>query len=322
MRKNRKIAAAVGAVLLILIIMIAAAAIRNGYPLKAVYLEKEDGDGIFVNLTAEYPFTGTIPEGELYDEAGGEITEQDLNSGDVVNIYGNGIMAESYPAQYHGITKIERTEQANQTYIQEYGHYLDELFIEKDPSRLPYLNVCYSDELVSAAVMIPEALSCTWTYEENGESRTITTDAPHILQTEPTEVTKLSEPLKMELQFDENRRASSCFHGTIPFWGNIGTARSRSRRAHLWKCRKMRTEIRNSRHSRDAYIWCRDNGKTVLWIMDSGCRRNKYSAPAKRTITDNELSIKSGEKNIWKQLLYTEAAMERQKYMQRRWQRD
>ena len=130
MRKNRKIAAAVGAVLLILIIMIAAAAIRNGYPLKAVYLEKE--------------------EGELYDEAGGEITEQDLNSGDVVNIYGNGIMVESYPAQYHGITKIERTEQANQTYIQEYGHYLDELFIEKDPSRLPYLNVCYSDELVSA----------------------------------------------------------------------------------------------------------------------------------------------------------------------------
>lgn len=211
MRKNRKIAAAVGAVLLILIIMIAAAAIRNGYPLKAVYLEKEDGDGIFVNLTAEYPFTGMIPEGELYDEAGGEITEQDLNSGDVVNIYGNGIMAESYPAQYHGITKIERTEQANQTYIQEYGHYLDELFIEKDPSRLPYLNVCYSDELVSAAVMIPEALSCTWTYEENGESRTITTDAPHIRQTEPTEVTKLSEPLKMELQFDEKPESVQLF---------------------------------------------------------------------------------------------------------------
>ena len=211
MRKNRKIAAAVGAVLLILIIMIAVAAIRNGYPLKAVYLEKEDGDGIFVNLTAEYPFTGTIPEGELYDEAGGEITEQDLNSGDVVNIYGNGIMAESYPAQYHGITKIERTEQANQTYIQEYGHYLDELFIEKDPSRLPYLNVCYSDELVSAAVMIPEALSCTWTYEENGESRTITTDAPHILQTEPTEVTKLSEPLKMELKKDEKPESVQLF---------------------------------------------------------------------------------------------------------------
>ncbi len=218
MRKNRKIIAAVGIVLLILIIIMAAAAIRNhfmkdapsdrgkadaGQYLKAVYLEKEDGNSIFVNLTAEYPFTGTIPEGELYDEEGKKITEQDLNNGDVVNIYGNGIMAESYPAQYHGITKIERAEQANQKYIQEYGHYLDEFFIEKDPAQLPYLNVCYSDELASAAVMIPEAFSYTWTYEENGESRTITTDAPHILQTEPTEVTKLSEPLKMELQFDE-----------------------------------------------------------------------------------------------------------------------
>ena len=218
MRKNRKIIAAVGIVLLILIIIMAVAAIRNhfmkdapsdrgkadaGQYLKAVYLEKEDGNSIFVNLTAEYPFTGKIPEGELYDEEGKKITEQDLNNGDVVNIYGNGIMAESYPAQYHGITKIERAEQANQKYIQEYGHYLDELFIEKDPAQLPYLNVCYSDELASAAVMIPEAFSYTWTYEENGESRTITTDAPHILQTEPTEVTKLSEPLKMELQFDE-----------------------------------------------------------------------------------------------------------------------
>ena len=223
MRKN---IAAVGIVLLILIIIMAAAAIRNhfmkdapsdrgkadaGQYLKAVYLEKEDGNSIFVNLTAEYPFTGTIPEGELYDEEGKKITEQDLNNGDVVNIYGNGIMAESYPAQYHGITKIERTEQANQKYIQEYGHYLDELFIEKDPAQLPYLNVCYSDELASAAVMIPEAFSYTWTYEENGESRTITTDAPHILQTEPTEVTKLSEPLKMELQFDEKPESVQLF---------------------------------------------------------------------------------------------------------------
>lgn len=175
----------------------------NGQFLTAVYLQNDDGNSLFVNLAGEYPFTGTIPEEELCDEEGEKIKEQDLKNGDVVNIYGNGIMAQSYPAQYHGITKIERTEQANQKYIQEYGHYLDELFPEKDPSQLPYLNVCYTDELASVAVMIPEALSCSWTYEENGESTTITTDAPHILQTEPTEVTKLSEPMTMELEFDE-----------------------------------------------------------------------------------------------------------------------
>lgn len=225
MSKNRKLIVGAGVVLLVVIIL-AAAGIRtylmqdessdkswsdSGNTMQAVYLKKENGNSLFVNLDAEYPFTGTIPEGELYDEKGGKIREQDLKNGDVVNIYGNGIMAQSYPAQYHGITKIERTEQANQTYIQEYAHYLDELFPEKDPAQLPYLNVCYSDELASVVVMIPEALSYTWIYEENGESTTITTDAPHILQTEPTEVTKLSEPMAMELEFDEKPESVQMF---------------------------------------------------------------------------------------------------------------
>ena len=178
--------------------------VQGEYALKAVYLEKEDGNSIFVNLTEEYPFDGNIPEGELYDEDGEKITQEDLNSGDVLNIWGNGVIAESYPAQYNGITKMERTEQSNQEYIDQYGHYLEELFVEKDPSELPYLNVCYTDELAAAAVMIPDPLSYTWTYtEESGESRTITTDGAHVLHTEPVEVKKISEPMTMELYFDE-----------------------------------------------------------------------------------------------------------------------
>ena len=178
--------------------------IQGDYALKAVYLEKEDGNSIFVNLTDEYPFDGNIPEGELYDEDGEKITQEDLNNGDVLNIWGNGVIAESYPAQYNGITKMERTQQSNQEYIDRYGHYLEELFVEKDPSELPYLNVCYTDELADATVMIPDPLSYTWTYtDESGESRTITTDAAHVLQTEPVEVKKISEPMTMELQFDE-----------------------------------------------------------------------------------------------------------------------
>ncbi|OUN30835.1 hypothetical protein [Blautia sp. An81] len=178
--------------------------VQGEYALKAVYLEKEDGNSIFVNLTEEYPFDGNIPEGELYDEDGEKITQEDLNSGDVLNIWGNGVIAESYPAQYNGITKMERTEQSNQKYIDQYGHYLEELFVEKDPSELPYLNVCYRDELADAAVMIPDPLSYTWTYtDESGESRTVTTDGAHVLHTEPVEVKKISEPMTMELYFDE-----------------------------------------------------------------------------------------------------------------------
>ena len=209
----------IGVLLVTLVILVAANMLRNqfsseepqedtqiqgDYALKAVYLEKEDGNSIFVNLTDEYPFDGNIPEGELYDEDGEKITQEDLNSGDVLNIWGNGVIAESYPAQYNGITKMERTEQSNQEYIDKYGHYLEELFVEKDPSELPYLNVCYTDELADATVMIPDPLSYTWTYtDESGESRTVTTDAAHVLQTEPVEVKKISEPMTMELYFDE-----------------------------------------------------------------------------------------------------------------------
>ena len=49
--------------------------------------------------------------------------------------------------------------------------------------------------------MIPEPLGYTWTYtDESGESRTVTTDAAHVLQTEPVEVKNLSAPMTMELQ--------------------------------------------------------------------------------------------------------------------------
>ena len=210
----------IGIVLAALIIVAAAAGIRNQFrkevpqaqaqqlegenAMKAVYLQKEDGNSIFINLTDEYPFTGAIPQGELYDEDGEKITEKDLNNGDVLDIWGNGVIAESYPAQYNGITKVQRTEQANQKYIEEYSHYLEELFVEKDPSQRPNLNVCYTDDLAQVTVIIPDTLSYTWTYEDqNGESQTITTDGPHILQTESTEITKLSEPIQMELEFDE-----------------------------------------------------------------------------------------------------------------------
>lgn len=216
MSKKAKLIVGIGVALLILIVLVAAG-IRNhfmqdepadkpkadsGYTMQAVYLKKEDGNNIFVELENDMPFTGKIPQEELYDENGEKITEQDLNNGDVLNIYGNGIMAQSYPGQYNGISKIERTEQENHEYIEEYSHFLDEFFVEKEPSQRPELNVCYTDDLAAVTVMIPEALGYTWTYEENGEGNTITTDAPHILQTNPTEVTKLSEPMKMELMFD------------------------------------------------------------------------------------------------------------------------
>ena len=91
MKKNKILILSV-AVIILLIIIIAFS--RNKKQMQAVYLEKEDGNSIFVNLEAEYPFHGTVPEDAVYDESGKKITPDDLNNGDVVDIYGNGMIAE------------------------------------------------------------------------------------------------------------------------------------------------------------------------------------------------------------------------------------
>ena len=75
----------VGVILVTLIILVAANTLRTyfspeepqeeeqikgEYALKAVYLKKDEGNSIFVNLTDEYTFNGTISDGEFYDEEG------------------------------------------------------------------------------------------------------------------------------------------------------------------------------------------------------------------------------------------------------------
>lgn len=128
MREYKKRIAFIGLVLMVIVILAAAPIIWPRLrPMKAVYLENENGHSIFVELEDGLPFTGPIPQNKLYDENGKKISEKDLNNGDVVNIYGDGGMLDSYPAKYPGITKIEITEQTNQENIEKYGHILRDL---------------------------------------------------------------------------------------------------------------------------------------------------------------------------------------------------
>lgn len=80
------------------------------HTMTAVYLTDGEGSSLFVELATEMPFFSTVPEGELYDEEGSKMTAEDLKNGDVLELTGNGAIAQSYPAQYHGVTKMQRTE--------------------------------------------------------------------------------------------------------------------------------------------------------------------------------------------------------------------
>ena len=43
----------------------------------------------------------------ILDENGKQITWQELKRGNLLDIYGDGIMLESYPGQYPGVTRIK-----------------------------------------------------------------------------------------------------------------------------------------------------------------------------------------------------------------------
>ena len=60
-----------------------------------------DGEVLFVDQETGTPYYPTLPEGT-----------PELTAGNIVRVSGNGIMLESYPAQYPGITDVEVIEEA------------------------------------------------------------------------------------------------------------------------------------------------------------------------------------------------------------------
>lgn len=170
----------------------------------AVYLLEDDGNEMFVQLEPEMLFSGTIPEDEIYDENGSKISREDLKNGDVLEITGNGIIAESYPAQYHGIYKMRRIEKENAEYIEKYQGLLEQFIVKEDPKEIPYLDLSYRqpEAVVTAAVRTTGGY--TWSYEtKDGQTETIAADSPHILQWDRIDEMKISENTKMELLFSK-----------------------------------------------------------------------------------------------------------------------
>lgn len=143
--------------------------------IRAVYLKNDYGE-LFVNIEQESPFTGTIPQ-EIEDENGNALSAEDLKSGDVLEVYGNGIMLESYPGQYPGITKLVRVEQENREYQEKYQDVLDQFCPAPDLSQPPELSVNYRTEDAVVTVACGR-FGYSWQYEGNAQA----VDSIHVLQ--------------------------------------------------------------------------------------------------------------------------------------------
>ena len=55
---------------------------------------------------------------------------------------GDGIMLNSYPGQYPGISRIIRISGGTEADAEKFDEELSQILPEKDPSEIPFLNLC------------------------------------------------------------------------------------------------------------------------------------------------------------------------------------
>lgn len=148
-------------------------------------------------------FTIEFPE-EIYDINGNKISKEQLVKGNMVKIYGNGIMLESYPGQYPGVTKLEVVSEGKPEDADKHQEIIDGIYTEPDPAEPPYMDVQYTTESAITTSVVARG-GYEWTYmDKDGLSNAVVADSTHVLQWGDQLIDiKLQESLTMTLLFSK-----------------------------------------------------------------------------------------------------------------------
>ena len=97
--------------------------------IRAICVEAGDGlkEQVFVDMTTKTVFKADIPSEGIYNRNGKLIQGDVLENGDMVKIYGDSVMTRSIPAQYPGVTKMQRMGRATLEEAQPYQQIVDDL---------------------------------------------------------------------------------------------------------------------------------------------------------------------------------------------------
>lgn len=90
--------------------------------IRAIYVEAGDvlKEMVFVDMDKKIVFKADIPKEGIYNRNDKLISGDTLENGDMVKIYGDGIMTRSIPATYPGVTKMKRNGRATLEELQPY----------------------------------------------------------------------------------------------------------------------------------------------------------------------------------------------------------
>lgn len=164
----------------------------------AMVLVDPGGNRYFIDVNAGTFFTAPIPE-EFTNADGEMLEESDLSAGDLVEIYGNGIMLESYPGQYPGVSRMVLVQEGTEEDASQYQELIDQVYAEPDPSELPVMSVEYTTKLAVTSMLLSSG-NYEWAYsDENGETQHVAACGSHILEWEELADARLEEPADLRL---------------------------------------------------------------------------------------------------------------------------
>ena len=165
---------------------------KEGFVSTAMVVTFDDGEVLFVDQDTESPYYPTLP-----DDA------PELTAGNIVRVTGNGIMLESYPGQYPGITDVEVIEEGSPADAEKYAELVAQIWQPKDPAEPPLASLGYTTEL-AVVTLSPATCGYMWTYEQDGEERTVAVDtlAPTDYASDELPDATLEGPTEVTASFD------------------------------------------------------------------------------------------------------------------------
>lgn len=97
--------------------------------IRAICIEAGDTlkEQVFVDMDTKTVFKAEIPSEGIYNRNGKLIQGDVLENGDMVRIYGDAVMTRSIPAQYPGVTKMQRMGRATLEEAQPYQQIVNDL---------------------------------------------------------------------------------------------------------------------------------------------------------------------------------------------------
>ena len=93
--------------------------------IRAMYIPRGKDKHLMIDQKNGTIFTVDMPE-DIRGKDGKKISQKELKRGNIVAIYGDGIMLESYPGQYPGVSKIKVLKAGKPTDADRYQNVLEQ----------------------------------------------------------------------------------------------------------------------------------------------------------------------------------------------------